>query len=256
MINSYSLVQAPASILSSWISTVVIESDITTSAHIYECLSGLIYGGVIIPKSGDEVSAVKLFKTASPVTLIEYIYNIQQVNKKVKDCPKISSAQKAIILESQVEVDVSFTHVLYLLTGWQADVIIKGLVIASELQRQTGSKYITSTCIRLSIKDYVGNYLPSASYYRQIVDVPHTAHANKEQLRSIYLLQSELDVDFDLLIGRIDSKCADIIIKGLVCVSELKRVTGYRKMTLGNLRKAIRSFVDQSVLKGNEHEHA
>lgn len=74
-----------------------------------------------------------------------------------KPRPKATPAQLQIIEEAQYKVGLDFTRFFDELTTWEADIIIKGCIVVSEVFRQTGDRHFPLRDLRLSISSYILN---------------------------------------------------------------------------------------------------
>lgn len=69
--------------------------------------------------------------------------------------PKATPEQVSIILDAQREVGLDFTRFLDQFTSWEADAIIKAVVLLSEIQRQTGDRHFPLREVRLAVRQYI-----------------------------------------------------------------------------------------------------
>ncbi len=76
--------------------------------------------------------------------------------------PKATPDQIRIIEEAQREVGLDFTRFFDELTTWEADVVIKGCVAVSEVQRQTGDRHFALRDLRAAIRSHL-MHLPAVS---------------------------------------------------------------------------------------------
>lgn len=76
--------------------------------------------------------------------------------------------------------------------------------------------------------------------------IPQCRSATEDQIRIIKELQEEEpDIRFDFCFPRLTSWMAHVIIQGLVAMSEVQRNTGRREFRPGELRKAIREYIQR-----------
>jgi hypothetical protein len=69
--------------------------------------------------------------------------------------PKATAQQLTIIEEAQKEVGLDFTRFFAEFTTWEADVVIKGCVAVSEVQRQTGDRHFPLRELRASLRNHI-----------------------------------------------------------------------------------------------------
>lgn len=71
--------------------------------------------------------------------------------------------------------------------------------------------------------------------------------ATENQLDIIRETQAQVGVDFSDYFPELTTRQADVICKGLILTSEVIRQTGRPKFRLGDIRRAIRHFVDKEL---------
>jgi hypothetical protein len=86
-------------------------------------------------------------------------------------CRAPTAEQLRIIEEAQGEVGLDSRPFLPQLTSWQADVLIKGILVVSEVQRPTGDRHFIPRDLRLAIREYVqgsqGSMAPDSNQRKQ-----------------------------------------------------------------------------------------
>ena len=159
--------------------------------------------------------------------------------------PRMSDTQRHIVLEAQQDVETDFLSVMPNITSWQADTVIKGCVLSSEIMRQTGKRYFPLKWVRESIRSLILGDKPEVdeSFGYKDKDILRRDRATDRQLGAIVELQDEVQTDFYEYLHELDSIQADILLKGMVTISEIKRQTGDRKFPLRDVRASIRNFV-------------
>ena len=131
----------------------------TTSEGVYEDLRLLIFEGSetidALPQSHWE-----MLKTWILVTPREGILGM--INRRLtprdtltKVLRKATTEQIRIIQETQREVSLDFSRFLGDLTSWEADAIIKGVVLISEIQRHTGDRHFPLREVRKAIRNHI-----------------------------------------------------------------------------------------------------
>lgn len=135
---------------------------------VFDALQNMVYGdpGVALPvwveeaiqawaQEVDEVDLMDAIRTASRVER-------DSTRQNSKGFKKATPEQLKIILEAQKEVGLDFTSFFDTLTSWQADAIIKGIIVISEVQRITGDRHFQLRDIRAAVRDFISSGVKSA----------------------------------------------------------------------------------------------
>jgi hypothetical protein len=75
--------------------------------------------------------------------------------KVARTPPKATPQQLTIIEEAQKEVGLDFSRFFADFTTWEADVVIKGCVAVSEVQRQTGDRHFPLRELRAALRNHI-----------------------------------------------------------------------------------------------------
>jgi len=177
--------------------------------------------------------------------LVKYITKLQEAIENNARYPRMSGAQEKIIIEAQEDAGTDFLSKFLGLTSWQADVIIKGCIAVSEITRQTDKRYFPLSWLRSAISSFLLNDSPNYTNQElyQYKYLPVKGKATDRQIEAIYDLQPEVQADFTEFYYLLDSVQADIILKGMVIISEIKRVKKTRNMSLRDIRYALRKYI-------------
>jgi hypothetical protein len=63
--------------------------------------------------------------------------------------------QLALIREAQVKLEMDFTPMFDSMSAWQADSVLKGLIVVSEVLQQTGDRHFHPRDLRLAVRRYL-----------------------------------------------------------------------------------------------------
>ena len=147
-----------------WIEALAHQAVDCDPDGVLEDLDDLVYG------DGEAVRALNagelgLLKSWLEKTDEEKLLGLmtQALHHQGKDrrVPRATPEQLQIILETQVEVGVRWSEKeLRRLTSWQADVLIKGLIVVSEVQRLTGDRRFGIKALRQAVRTQFPDALP------------------------------------------------------------------------------------------------
>lgn len=149
-----------------WLDEIVRSTDDATLDSVIEDFSTLLYEGLDQIASVSRADANKIiqwYETVEPALLDSAVLAMLSLRRSpARDEPRrtfraATPEQLRIIEEAQGEVGLDFRPFFPQLTSWQADCIIKGCVVVSEVQRQTGDRHFALRELRLAIRDYLVN---------------------------------------------------------------------------------------------------
>jgi hypothetical protein len=137
-----SLAADEVEIVVNWIQDLAKASLEPDAQVLLQNLDSLIFGNSTSAKSIPErlLNEIKdwLDEDANEAGILNLLQHALERAGKTRSIPRATPEQINIILESQEEVGVFWTVVqLEDLTRWQADTIIKGLIVRSEVRRAT-----------------------------------------------------------------------------------------------------------------------
>jgi len=76
--------------------------------------------------------------------------------RRPANTPRLATeGQLRIITEAQGDAEVDFTPFFGQLTSWQADLLIKGILVVSEVKRCTGDRHFQPRDLRRAIREYL-----------------------------------------------------------------------------------------------------
>ena len=143
--------------VATWVATLLETYYYSDLYDLYEDLRQLILDPSTKASLGeDKFNKIRYWLDHTPVRdVVGALYERGGWSKNNKVPPKVTPEQLEIIEETQREVGVDFSPVFDQLSSWQGDVICKGLVVVSEVQKQTGNRHFKIRDLRRSIRQYI-----------------------------------------------------------------------------------------------------
>lgn len=102
----------------------------------------------------EQLSAIQIWlESREEEELLAMVIQAFHEQGKTRRLPRATPEQIEIILESQEQLGIRWTGAeLKRLTSWQADVLIKGLIVVHEVKRLTGSRQFTIRQLRQALR--------------------------------------------------------------------------------------------------------
>jgi hypothetical protein len=141
-----------------WIEEIIQAAKQRDAAVILDTLDTLAFGSgeAILVLAEDDRHDIRNWLTESfEEDLLDLVKEgLRRAGGPRKEHPRATNEQLAIIEEAQSEVGLDFSAMFPHLTSWMADAVIKGIVVISEVQRQTGDRHFPLRDVRAAIREY------------------------------------------------------------------------------------------------------
>jgi hypothetical protein len=139
-----------------WLKTLIENENGASDAAILEHFHTLIDNGEeVVPgvTPGEWVTIRDWREAANEEDLLDLVRRLRL--SKRNGYGRATPSQVSVIEETSEEVGVDFSDLLPSLTRRQADIVCKGLILASEALRITGSRFFRLGSIRRALRAYV-----------------------------------------------------------------------------------------------------